>query len=93
MFIEDRPVLDSGALALEGRSQPRHHNVGQLPRFQKLQQRLVKEPAVRPHRAAETSLLGFLHHHALAQFPRPATLISESPDEESSQRIKAILEG
>ena len=30
---------------------------------------------------------------ALAQFPRPATLISESPDEESSQRIKAILEG
>jgi endonuclease IV len=29
---------------------------------------------------------------ALAQFERPVTLISESPDEESSQRIKAILE-
>jgi deoxyribonuclease-4 len=30
---------------------------------------------------------------ALAQFERPATVISESPDEESSQAIKAVLEG
>ena len=30
---------------------------------------------------------------ALTQFERPATIISESPTEESSQRIKAILEG
>jgi deoxyribonuclease-4 len=30
---------------------------------------------------------------ALAQFARPATVISESPDEESSQAIKAVLEG
>jgi deoxyribonuclease-4 len=30
---------------------------------------------------------------ALAQFERPATVISESPDEESSQVIKAVLEG
>ena len=29
---------------------------------------------------------------ALSQFDRPATIISESPDEESSQRIKAILQ-
>ena len=28
---------------------------------------------------------------ALAQFQRPATVISESPDEESSQTIKAVL--
>jgi endonuclease IV len=28
---------------------------------------------------------------ALARFERPATLISESPDEESSQAIRAIL--
>jgi deoxyribonuclease-4 len=28
---------------------------------------------------------------ALAQFDRPATVISESPDEQSSQTIKAIL--
>jgi deoxyribonuclease-4 len=28
---------------------------------------------------------------ALAQFERPATVISESPDEESSQAIRAIL--
>ena len=30
---------------------------------------------------------------ALAGFARPATVISESPDEESSQAIKAVLEG
>ena len=30
---------------------------------------------------------------ALAQLERPATVISESPDEESSQAIKAVLEG
>src|SRR6266536_999509 len=30
---------------------------------------------------------------ALAQFERPATVISESPDEESSQAIKAVLLG
>jgi deoxyribonuclease IV len=30
---------------------------------------------------------------ALAQFERPATVISESPDEASSQAIRAILEG
>jgi deoxyribonuclease-4 len=30
---------------------------------------------------------------ALARFDRPATVISESPDEESSQAIKAVLEG
>jgi deoxyribonuclease-4 len=30
---------------------------------------------------------------ALDQFDRPATVISESPDEESSQAIKAVLEG
>jgi deoxyribonuclease IV len=30
---------------------------------------------------------------ALARFERPATVISESPDEESSQAIKAVLEG
>jgi deoxyribonuclease-4 len=30
---------------------------------------------------------------ALAQFDRPATVISESPDEESTQAIKAVLEG
>jgi deoxyribonuclease-4 len=30
---------------------------------------------------------------ALAQFERPATVISESPDEESSQTIRAVLEG
>jgi deoxyribonuclease IV len=30
---------------------------------------------------------------ALAQFERPATVISESPDEESSQAIKAVLMG
>jgi deoxyribonuclease-4 len=30
---------------------------------------------------------------ALAAFERPATVISESPDEESSQAIKAVLEG
>src|SRR4051794_27783672 len=30
---------------------------------------------------------------ALAQFERPATVISESPDEESSQTIKAVLLG
>jgi deoxyribonuclease-4 len=30
---------------------------------------------------------------ALAQFERPATVISESPDEESSRAIKAVLEG
>ncbi len=30
-------------------------------------------------------------HDALAQFERPATVISESPDEESSQAIKAVL--
>ena len=30
---------------------------------------------------------------ALAQFERPATVISESPDEESSQAIRAVLEG
>jgi deoxyribonuclease-4 len=29
---------------------------------------------------------------ALAQFERPATVISESPDEESSQTIRAVLE-
>src|SRR5262249_10285841 len=28
---------------------------------------------------------------ALAQFSRPATVISESPDEESSQAIRAVL--
>jgi hypothetical protein len=28
---------------------------------------------------------------ALAQFDRPATIISESPDEASSQTIRAIL--
>ena len=28
---------------------------------------------------------------ALARFDRPATVISESPDEESSQAIKAVL--
>jgi deoxyribonuclease IV len=31
--------------------------------------------------------------HALARFDRPATVISESPDDESSQAIKAVLEG
>jgi deoxyribonuclease-4 len=31
--------------------------------------------------------------HALAQFERPATIISESPDEESSQIIKDVLLG
>ena len=30
---------------------------------------------------------------ALTQFDRPATVISESPDEESTQAIKAVLEG
>jgi deoxyribonuclease-4 len=30
---------------------------------------------------------------ALQQFDRPATIISESPDEESSQAIKAVLLG
>jgi deoxyribonuclease-4 len=30
---------------------------------------------------------------ALARFDRPATVISESPDEESSQAIRAVLEG
>src|SRR6266436_3102205 len=30
---------------------------------------------------------------ALARFERPATVISESPDEESSQTIRAVLEG
>jgi endonuclease IV len=30
---------------------------------------------------------------ALARFDRPATVISESPDEESSQAIRAILLG
>jgi len=30
---------------------------------------------------------------ALAQFERPATVISESPDEESSQAIRAVLLG
>jgi deoxyribonuclease-4 len=30
---------------------------------------------------------------ALARFERPATVISESPDEESSQAIKAVLQG
>ena len=30
---------------------------------------------------------------ALARFDRPATVISESPDEESSQAIKAVLTG
>ena len=30
---------------------------------------------------------------ALARFERPATVISESPDEESSQAIRAILVG
>jgi deoxyribonuclease-4 len=30
---------------------------------------------------------------ALARFERPATVISESPDEESSQTIKAVLMG
>jgi len=30
---------------------------------------------------------------ALAQFDRPATVISESPNEESTQAIKAVLEG
>jgi hypothetical protein len=30
---------------------------------------------------------------ALARFDRPATVISESPDEESTQAIKAVLEG
>ena len=29
---------------------------------------------------------------ALARFERPATVISESPDEESSQAIRAVLE-
>jgi hypothetical protein len=28
---------------------------------------------------------------ALARFSRPATVISESPDEESSQAIRAVL--
>src|SRR5579862_7708271 len=32
-------------------------------------------------------------HDALEQFERPATVISESPDEKSSQEIKAILTG
>jgi endonuclease IV len=30
---------------------------------------------------------------ALARFERPATVISESPDEESSQAIRAVLTG
>src|SRR5262249_25717468 len=30
---------------------------------------------------------------ALAQFERPATVISESPDEESTQAIRAVLSG
>jgi endonuclease IV len=30
---------------------------------------------------------------ALAQFSRPATVISESPDEASTEMIRAILEG
>ncbi len=30
---------------------------------------------------------------ALARFERPATVISESPDEASSQAIRAVLEG
>jgi hypothetical protein len=30
---------------------------------------------------------------ALARFERPATIVSESPDEESSQRIKDVLLG
>jgi deoxyribonuclease-4 len=32
-------------------------------------------------------------HDALARFERPATIVSESPDEESSQRIKDVLLG
>jgi deoxyribonuclease-4 len=31
-------------------------------------------------------------HDALARFERPATVISESPDEASSQAIRAVLE-
>jgi hypothetical protein len=51
VLVDLAPLTGTGGGALERAGQAGHHDVGQLPAFQKLQQLAVEKTAVGPHPA------------------------------------------